>query len=83
MIRRAVERGVSEEKIARALDINPQSVRRKVRLLDGICDEAVQILKDKPCPMAAFEILRKMKALRQIEAAPGCREMTAGAIVGH
>lgn len=69
MIRRAVDRGVSEEKIAKALDINPQSVRRKVRLLNGICDEAVSVLKDKPCPMAVFEILRKMKSLRQIEAA--------------
>ena len=69
MIRRAIERGVPEEKIAKALDINPQSVRRKVRMLNGICDEAVAILKDKPCPMAVFEILRKMKPLRQLEAA--------------
>lgn len=69
MIRRAIERGVSEEKIAKALDINPQSVRRKVRMLNGICDETVTILKDKPCPMAVFEILRKMKPLRQVEAA--------------
>ena len=69
MIRRAIERGVPEEKIAKALDINPQSVRRKVRMLNGICDETVAILKDKPCPMAVFEILRKMKPLRQIEAA--------------
>lgn len=69
MIRRAIERGVSEEKIARALDINSQSVRRKVRMLDGICDETVMVLKDKPCPMAVFEILRKLKPLRQIEAA--------------
>ncbi len=69
MIRRAIERGVPEEKIAKALDINPQSVRRKVRMLNGICDETVAILKDKPCPMAVFEILRKMKPLRQLEAA--------------
>lgn len=69
MIRRAIERGVPEEKIAKALDINPQSVRRKVRMLNGICDEAVAILKEKPCPMAVFEILRKMKPLRQLEAA--------------
>ncbi len=69
MIRRAIERGVLEEKIAKALDINPQSVRRKVRMLNGICDETVAILKDKPCPMAVFEILRKLKPLRQLEAA--------------
>lgn len=69
MIRRAIERGVPEEKIAKALDINVQSVQRKVRLLDGICEEAIALLKDKPCPIAVFETLRKMKTLRQIEAA--------------
>lgn len=52
MIRRAIERGVPEEKIARALDVNPQTVRRKFRMLNGICDEAVAILKDKACPIA-------------------------------
>ena len=69
MIRRAIERGVSEEKIALALDLNPRSIVRKARLLDGICEEAVGILKDKPCATTVFEILRKMKAMRQIEAA--------------
>lgn len=69
MIRRAIERGVPEEKIAKALDVNPESIRRKVQMLNGICDETVAILKDKSCPMAVFEILRKMNPLRQIEAA--------------
>lgn len=69
MILKAIERGVPEEKIAQALDLNPHSVRRKVRLLDGICEEAIAILKDKPCASAIFEVLRKMKTLRQIEAA--------------
>lgn len=69
MIRRAIERGVSEEKIAKSLDIKVHSVQRKVRLLDGICEEAVALLRDKPCPIALFETLRKMKTLRQIEAA--------------
>ena len=69
MILRAIERGVSEEKIAKALDLNVHSVHRKVRMLDGICEETVSLLKDKACPMAVFEILRKMKSLRQIEAA--------------
>jgi hypothetical protein len=69
MIVRAIERGVAEDKIAKALDIAPQSVRRKVKMLDGISEEVAGILKDKQCPMAVFEILRKMKVLRQIEAA--------------
>lgn len=69
MILKAIERGVSEEKIAAALALNPQSVRRKVKLLDGICSEAVAILKDKACTAAVFGSLRKMIPLRQIEAA--------------
>lgn len=69
MILKAIERGVSEEKIAAALDLNPRSIQRKVKLLDGICPEAVAILKDKACTAAVFITLRKMIPLRQIEAA--------------
>jgi hypothetical protein len=54
-------------KIARALDIDVRSVSRKVQLLDGICEEAIDLLKDKMCPMAVFDVLRKMNPLRQIE----------------
>lgn len=46
-----------------------RSTEVDTNLLDGICAEAVSLLKDKQCPMAAFEILRKMRPLRQIEAA--------------
>ena len=69
MILKAIERGVSEEKIAAALDLNPRSIHRKVKLLDGICPEAVAILKHKACTAAVFTTLRKMIPLRQIEAA--------------
>lgn len=69
MIQRAIDRGVPEEKIALALDLKPRSVVRKAKLLDGICDEATGILKDKPCTTAVFETLRKLKTIRQIEAA--------------
>jgi ParB-like chromosome segregation protein Spo0J len=69
MIVRAVDRGVPEEQIAAALAIDVVSVRRRFRLLDGICDETVDLLKDKPCPMASFEVLKRMTPLRQIEAA--------------
>lgn len=68
MILKAIARGVPEEKIARALSMHVNSVHRKVRLLDGICQEAVSLLKDKTCPMAVFEILKRMKPMRQIEA---------------
>jgi hypothetical protein len=69
MIAKAIERNVPRDKIARALDINVRSISRKVQLLDGICGEAIGLLKDKMCPMAVFDVLRKMNSLRQIEAA--------------
>lgn len=69
MIAKAIERNVSKEKIARALNINVRSLSRKVQLLDGICSEAIGLLKDKFCPMAVFDVLRKMSPLRQVEAA--------------
>jgi hypothetical protein len=69
MIARAIERKVPKEKIARALNIGVGSVDRKIQLLDGICVEAVALLKDKMCPMAMFDILRKMGPLRQLETA--------------
>lgn len=47
MILQAVKRGVSEEKIARALNLNVANIVRKRNLLDGICPEAVELLKDK------------------------------------
>src|SRR6202047_1390266 len=69
MIAKAIERNVPKDKIARALDINVRSISRKAQLLDGICHEAIDLLKDKMCPMAVFDVLRKMNPLRQIEAA--------------
>lgn len=69
MIVRAVERGVSEERIAEALDIEAGSVHRRFRLLEGICREAIDSLADKPCPMVVFDVLKRMKPFRQMEAA--------------
>ncbi len=69
MIVRAVERGVPEERIAEALGLDIVTVRRRFRLLDGICPDAADLLKDTPCPMKVFDILRQMVAFRQVEAA--------------
>lgn len=69
MIVRAVEHGVPEERIAEALGISISTIRRRFRLLNGICEEAAVRLADKPCPMKIFEILKQMKPLRQMEAA--------------
>jgi hypothetical protein len=66
MILRALADGITEEKIAQSLDVNVAKIRQKRNLLDGICSEAVEILKDKRVTAAAFSVLRKMRPSRQI-----------------
>ncbi len=69
MIARAMERGVSSADIAAALNLEVGSVLRRFRLLEGISPETAEMLKDTPCSMKVFDILRQMTPVRQIEAA--------------
>jgi ParB-like chromosome segregation protein Spo0J len=69
MIIKAIERGVSEGRIAKSLNVDVDHVRRKKRLLEGICSEAIEILSDKHIALHAFAELKKLAPLRQIEAA--------------
>ncbi len=68
MILKLVERGVSERRIAEALDVNVAAIRVRLNLLHGICPEAAELLKDKQCPMNAIRALKKMKPVRQVDA---------------
>lgn len=69
MILKAVERGVPEERLARALNVNISSIRNKRRLLEGICDEVVKLLQERTVPINTFNELKKLRPMRQIEAA--------------
>lgn len=69
MIMKAVQSGVSEEKLARVLNLDFRTIRNKRYLLEGICPEAVELLKDKAVPEPVFRALKKMKAPRQVTAA--------------
>lgn len=69
MIARAIERGVSEARLAEALGINVTGIQRRARLMDGICEEAIDLLKDSPCSLSVFDVLRKLGPMRQREAA--------------
>src|SRR5271169_5966928 len=68
MIVKAIECGVSEEKLARALNVDIKRIKTKRTLLDGVCPEVAEMLSDKPVDTDVFTLLRKMKPLRQIEA---------------
>jgi len=67
MIRRAIERGVSPERLAKALSVDPSTIQRKAVLLEGICPEAAELLKDHQFSADLFRVLRKMKSTRQVE----------------
>lgn len=69
MILRAITNGASEQRIARSLAVDVGTIRQKRDMLDGICAEAVQLLRDRRTTSNAFRELRKVKPMRQIEIA--------------
>lgn len=68
MIVRALKRGVPEEKLARALNVDVRAIKRRRIMLDGVCPEVIDLLKDRNISTHTIEVLRKMKPMRQIEA---------------
>lgn len=69
MIKRAIDKGVSEQKIAETLDIDVKKVRQKRDLTKGVCREAVELLKDRMMSPKVFTELRRVQPMRQIEIA--------------
>jgi RepB plasmid partitioning protein/ParB-like nuclease domain len=69
MILQAIAKGVAPERIAQALNVDVGRIRERQRLLQGIAPEAVELLKDRMVSRGVFAVLRKMKPIRQIEAA--------------
>lgn len=67
MIRRVIERGVSPERLAKALAVDVTSILRRISLLDGICAEAAELLGDRQFSPDLSRVLRKMKPTRQVE----------------
>jgi ParB-like chromosome segregation protein Spo0J len=70
MVLNAIARGhVSEDRIAKALNLDLASIRKKRDLLVGIGREAAEILKNKNISPNVFAVLRKMKPVRQLDVA--------------
>jgi len=69
MVLQAIKNGVPEERIARVLSVDVASIRQKRDLLNGICAEAVNILKNRQMSPKSFVLLKRMKPVRQIEVA--------------
>lgn len=69
MIMQAIAKKVPAERIAKALNVNVDRIRERQKLLDGIAPEVVELLKDRMAAHGVFSVLRKMRPMRQIEAA--------------
>lgn len=69
MIMKALKSGVSEKKLASALNIDVRTIKNKKSMLEGICAEAVDLLKEKAVSEHVFRALKKMQAPRQIQVA--------------
>jgi len=69
MMLKALSHGVSEERLAQVLNVSISAIRQRRSMLDGICPEAIEILRNSKVSAAAFAALKKMKPMRQIEAA--------------
>jgi len=69
MIKKALKTGASVEKLSEALGISIDNLKGKVKILDGIEPEVVNLLSNQNVPKATFFNLKKMKKIRQIECA--------------
>lgn len=67
MLRRAIERGVSRERLARAFNLNVSSIDKRANLLDGLASGAVTLLRDRHFNPEVATVLRKMQPDRQVE----------------
>ena len=75
MIRRAIDRGISPERLAKALSVDVSQILKKNNLLEGICPEAAELFKDRHFSAEITRVVRKMKPMRQVE----CVELMASA----
>lgn len=69
MILKALDAGVPEERIAKALNLAAKTVRNNRQLLQGICPEVVEMLRDRQVALETLSLLKRVKTLRQIEMA--------------
>lgn len=69
MIMKAVQNGVRPERIATALNLPLRVVRASMSLLEGIHEDAADLLKDKGISPKTIRLLKKVTGVRQIEMA--------------
>jgi ParB-like chromosome segregation protein Spo0J len=69
MIAKAIKAGVSAERIATALRVSEKTILNNRTKLDGITEDAIELLKDKPITVYALQLLKRVRPFRQVEMA--------------
>ena len=69
MTRYTISQGVSEERLARALQVDIKNIQDKCALLHNICPEAVRMLEKTTISGISLRQLKKVTAERQVEIA--------------
>ncbi len=69
MIMKALESGVSEQRIADTLNVDIGFIRKKRDMLDGICPEVIELVKERTIVPGALREYRRVLPMRQIEMA--------------
>ena len=69
MIIKALNAGVPEERIAKALNLAVHTIKSSRSLLKEICPEAVALLQDKLVYRKTLMLMKKVRPIRQIEMA--------------
>ncbi len=69
MILKAIDSGVPIERIAAALNRKESEIRASLKITEGLCQEVVNLLKDKQVAPGTLRLLKRVVASRQIEIA--------------
>ena len=67
MLRRAIDKGVSKERLALAFNLDISSIDKRINLLEGVTAGAVILLRDQQFNPEVARVLRKMRPERQVE----------------
>lgn len=67
MIQKALNSGIPIEKLSVVLNLSVDVLKGKITVLNGIAPEVISALANHHVPKATFQILKKMKTMRQIE----------------
>jgi ParB-like partition proteins len=69
MITKAVKNGLSPERIAKALDLDPKKIITQMNIMEGLDDRVKELLKTTPVSSGVLNSLKKVREIRQIQIA--------------